>query len=203
MKMMRVLIVAAGASLLAVGLIGCSFSASASTDGKAVLKGKDKIMVAAEQPAPPPPPPPPAPVVVVQMKAKLVGKKIEITEKVQFEVNKAVIKVDSDQLLKDIYQVITEHPEITKLEIAGHTSSEGKAKRNKELSQQRADAVKAYLVKLGVSADKLTAIGYGPDKPIGDNKTTEGKELNRRVEFIVTGRSDNAEEPQAEAPQAQ
>ena len=195
-----------GAIVLGAGLVfaGCSVSVSASAKaggGKTVLQGKDKIIVAAKQPAPPPPPPPP-PAPKPILKAKRVGKKIEITEKVMFDFDKATIKADSDQLLKDVGTVLAENPSVTKLRIEGHTDNVGKAKYNKKLSQQRADAVKDFLVKVGIDANRLESVGYGAERPIADNKTDEGKEKNRRVEFnIVTETTPPAEEgDKGEAP---
>jgi len=194
----RTLLSIVGVVFLGMALFGCSFSASASmnSEGKAVLKGKDAIMVSAAQPAKPEPPPPPPPLVV--RKAKIVGKKIEINEKVMFEYNKATIKRESSGLLNDVAAVIKENPKLQKIKIEGHTDSDGADKYNKKLSQQRADAVKDFLVKTGISADILESVGYGEEKPIGDNKTDEGKELNRRVEFNIIGESPAAAEPEKE-----
>ena len=182
----RRLIVIFGVAFLSAELLGCSFSASASlnSEGKAVLKGKDKIMVTAAQPeaAPEPPPKPKK-----KRKAKLLGKKIEILEKVMFDYNKATIKVESHELLNDVAEVIKENPSITKISVEGHTDSDGSDKYNKDLSQKRANAVKKYLVKAGIAEDKLEAVGYGEERPIADNSTDEGKEKNRRVEFNIVG----------------
>ena len=72
------------------------------------------------------------------------------------------------------------------IEVEGHTDNVGKAEVNKKLSQKRADAVKDYLIKKGIEADRLSAIGYGSEQPIADNKTKEGRAQNRRVEFKIT-----------------
>ena len=72
-----------------------------------------------------------------------------------------------------------------KLLIEGHTDNAGKAATNFKLSQSRADAVKKYFVDNGVDAARVTAKGYGPSKPIADNKTAAGKAKNRRVEFTI------------------
>jgi len=186
-----------GALVLGAGLAaGCSVSVSASAKagGKTVLEGKDRIVVTAVQPEPPPPPPPP-PKPIVVMKAKRVGKKIEITEKVMFDTGKATIKPESDQLLKDVATVLTQNASVTKLRVEGHTDSVGKDSANKKLSQKRADSVKDFLVKAGIDANRLESIGYGEEKPIASNDTDEGKEQNRRVEFnIVTETPPPAEE---------
>jgi len=69
--------------------------------------------------------------------------------------------------------------------VEGHTDNQGTDKVNEELSKKRAEAVRDYLVVRGVSADAITAVGLGSTKPVGDNKTTEGRAMNRRVEIIV------------------
>ncbi len=169
-----------GAILLLAGILisGCSFSFSTVH----VVKGQKKLAVTGNRPdLPKPPPPKPKP----KPKAKVVGKKIEITEKVMFEYNKADISVESNDLLNDVAQVIKDHPKIKKIRVEGHTDSDGTNKYNKELSQNRADSVKAYLVKAGVEDARIEAVGYGEEKPIADNETEEGKEANRRVEFNI------------------
>ncbi|MDJ0762203.1 MAG: OmpA family protein [Myxococcota bacterium] len=171
--------------VLCFGLVGCSISMSGSAKlnsagSGAIIEGTDPVLVTAKQPAAPPPP---APVKI--RKAKVVGKKIEINEKVMFDYNKATIKVDSHDLLTDVADVLKEHDKIEKVRVEGHTDSDGKDKYNKKLSQQRADAVKAFLVKVGIDDARLEAVGYGEEKPIADNATPEGKEKNRRVEFNI------------------
>jgi OOP family OmpA-OmpF porin len=71
------------------------------------------------------------------------------------------------------------------LESAGHTCSIGTDEYNQQLSGRRAASVKAYLVKKGVAADRIVSIGYGETKPMADNKTRAGRELNRRVEVCT------------------
>jgi OOP family OmpA-OmpF porin len=184
----RTIIICLGVAVLYLGSAGCSISlhgsANLNADGTGViLDGQNPISVKAAQPAPPPPPPKPKPVPV--LKAKVVGKKIEITEKVMFEYNKAAIKVDSNQLLNDVATVLTKYPTIQKIRIEGHTDSDGKDKYNKKLSQKRADSVKEFLVQAGIDESRMEAVGYGEEKPIASNDTDEGKEANRRVEFNI------------------
>jgi len=168
-----------GAFCLTLGLVsaGCSFSVN--VGNMHVLKGKDKINVAATRPAAPEPPPPPP------KKAKVVGKKIEITEKVMFEVDKAEIRDVSHDLLNDVATVLKQNPSITKIRIEGHTDSDGGDDYNKKLSQDRADAVMQFLTDAGIDAARMEAIGYGEEKPIDSNDTAAGKEKNRRVEFNI------------------
>ena len=116
---------------------------------------------------------------------RVVENEIVILEQVQFDTGKSTIKKASDELLNEVEQVLTEHPEMTKIEVQGHTDNRGAAAMNKKLSQARADAVKKALVERGVSADRLVTKGYGPDKPIDDNSTEEGRQRNRRVQFVI------------------
>ena len=69
--------------------------------------------------------------------------------------------------------------------IEGHTDNTGVAEHNLQLSQERADAIKAYLIRKGVKAKRLEAKGYGQTRPIESNDTERGREINRRVEINV------------------
>jgi outer membrane protein OmpA-like peptidoglycan-associated protein len=111
--------------------------------------------------------------------------KIDILEKVQFAVGKAVILKSSFPLLDQVAGVLKSHPEIAKLEVQGHTDNVGPAPKNLKLSGERAAAVVTYLAQKGVDKGTLIAKGYGEEKPIADNKTKKGQEENRRVEFKV------------------
>lgn len=103
---------------------------------------------------------------------------------VQFETGKDVIKKPSFPILDNVAAILKEHPEY-KLDIAGHTDDAGNHDKNVLLSEKRAAAAKNYIISKGVASDRLRSEGYGPDRPIADNKTQAGKSLNRRVEFIV------------------
>ncbi|WP_205633607.1 OmpA family protein [Labilithrix luteola] len=110
---------------------------------------------------------------------------IVILQQVQFDTGKATIKKASDALLDEVAAVLTEHPEIRKAEIQGHTDDRGVPKANEKLSQDRADAVKKALVKRGIDEGRLVSRGYGQTAPIDDNKTEAGRQRNRRVEFKI------------------
>ncbi|MCB9092198.1 MAG: OmpA family protein [Halobacteriovoraceae bacterium] len=106
---------------------------------------------------------------------------VEITLNVQFKSGKTEIDPRYDSELEKVATFLKTY-EDTKAEIEGHSDSTGSREWNTKLSQQRADSVKNYLVeKFQIDSDRLTSVGYGPDKPIADNATVEGRKLNRRV----------------------
>jgi uncharacterized protein (TIGR03382 family) len=109
---------------------------------------------------------------------------------VHFEVDRAVIRSDSETLLNQVATTLKVNPYIKKIRIEGHTDSDGDDKHNRELSQARANSVMDYLVKQGVDPARLEAVGYGETRPIASNKTTKGKEMNRRVDFIIVEREE-------------
>lgn len=111
--------------------------------------------------------------------------KIVITEKIFFELDKAVIKPESHELVRAIARVIVENPQITKIEVGGHTDSQGDAKYNLGLSERRAAAVVAFLVGEGVEEERVVAKGYGLTVPLVDEETQEAFAKNRRVEFLI------------------
>ncbi len=114
---------------------------------------------------------------------KLLTEKKFITHSINFDVNKSSIQPQSMSYIMQLAQFLKANPSI-RLEIDGHTDSDGDAAANMKLSQQRADEVKKQLVSAGINSNLLTAVGYGATKPIEPNTTTKGKADNRRVEFI-------------------
>jgi OOP family OmpA-OmpF porin len=142
------------------------------------------------QAAPPSPEPPKEKEVEATSNVKLTANKLTIDEKIQFEPWSAKILEASDPILNEIADVLRKNAQIKKVEIQGHTAKTGQAKRSLKLSVDRAHAVKDYLVKRGVVADRLDAKGYGENQPIADNSTKEGKEKNRRVEFVILDQDD-------------
>jgi outer membrane protein OmpA-like peptidoglycan-associated protein len=154
------------------------FISAAACGGTVQFAGAQPFTIAGA--ATPPPPP--------SSRARLSNNKIEFDEKIQFEANSEVIKDASSPLLHDIAQVIHGNPQVTKVSIEGHASSDGDPKQNKKLSDDRAKAVMTYLIqKEHVDPSKLTAKGWGSEKPIAPNTTEDGREKNRRVEFLVVG----------------
>ena len=124
--------------------------------------------------------PPPAPPRVV-----LTASSITIGEKVQFATGSAEILAVSHGLLDEVAKVLADNPQIELLQVEGHTDSTGTAALNRRLSQQRAESVMKYLASRSVAAGRMQARGFGPDKPIADNATDDGREKNRRVEFNI------------------
>jgi len=106
----------------------------------------------------------------------------EFSKSIVFDNGKATLKAGSTEGLDAMAVTMNEY-ETAKFTIDGHTDNVGKPASNLELSNNRAKTVKAYLVSKGVKEDRLTAQGFGADKPIASNKTAEGKSLNRRVEI--------------------
>ena len=102
---------------------------------------------------------------------------------IQFKNGSAKLTKKSFGTLNDIAKLMKEIPEAN-LEVQGHTDNTGSEDRNNKLSQDRAQSVVDYLVKKGVDSSRLRATGFGPSKPIADNKTKAGREKNRRVELV-------------------
>ena len=110
-------------------------------------------------------------------------KVVELSAKmIYFEVGSAKLSSKSFKALNGVADILKKNTDQS-LEVGGYTSSTGSLALNKSLSQKRADAVKAYLIKQGVNEANLSAVGYGPDQPIADNKTAAGRAKNRRVEL--------------------
>jgi outer membrane protein OmpA-like peptidoglycan-associated protein len=173
-----------GVAVICAGLLGCapklSGKARLGPDGlTAILEDQDPLNVQAAQPELPPPPP---------KKAKIVEERIEISEKVQFAYNDSTILEASHDLLNDVGLVMKQHPEVKKIRIEGHASSEGEEDYNKDLSDRRAKAVMDFLIDVGIDSERMEAIGYGEERPIASNDTEEGREKNRRVEFNIIAR---------------
>lgn len=104
-------------------------------------------------------------------------------EGVNFDSDSARLRPESLAILDNAAATLKEWGEV-KVEVAGHTDSTNSDAYNLRLSQRRAEAVRAYLIKQGVAADRLTAKGYGESSPVADNKTAAGRYKNRRVELI-------------------
>ncbi len=113
---------------------------------------------------------------------------IQLTELLQgsatFGVNVAELSAAGIELLDEAIEILRANP-AARLIVEGHTDDAGDAAANLALSQQRAEAVVAYLVAGGIEQERLTAIGYGEERPIADNVTDAGRAQNRRIEFVI------------------
>ncbi len=110
---------------------------------------------------------------------------IQIRRKINFATNSAEILPSSEPLMTEIADVLIRNPQLTLIEIQGHTDNRGSRQRNMELSQQRAEAVRDWLVRHGVAATRLEARGYGPNNPLVPNITPANRARNRRVQFVI------------------
>jgi outer membrane protein OmpA-like peptidoglycan-associated protein len=165
---------------LAIALVvtGCSHSMAFSDTAS--------ISVVGHPPAPPPPPePPPPPAPEPPKRVEVLQDQIVIREKIQFETDQAVIKPESFDLMNEIVGVVNGNPQLKKLSIEGHTDNVGTDKHNQKLSDKRAAAVRTYMVAHSVASERLVSKGWGKTKPLADNDSEEGREHNRRVEFII------------------
>lgn len=104
---------------------------------------------------------------------------------VEFESGKDVLTDKGKAVLDELAPIFKGTTD--KMEVGGHTDSDGNDASNMNLSQRRAETVKKYLADKGLDAARFTTKGYGETKPIADNKTPEGKQRNRRIEFQVMG----------------
>ena len=106
-----------------------------------------------------------------------------ITYGITFDVGKSTIKPESMGEINRIVQLMNENPDL-KFSVEGHTDATGNASSNQTLSEERSQAIVNKLIEMGISADRLTAVGKGQNDPIADNSTDEGRAKNRRVEFV-------------------
>jgi len=110
--------------------------------------------------------------------------KLELTEKIMFDTDQAIIKDVSFPLLDDVVQALQDNPGF-RVRIEGHADSSGLDAQNQTLSERRAAAVLAYLESHGVAKERLTSKGFSSSEPTVSNDTPAGREVNRRVEFVI------------------
>ena len=102
---------------------------------------------------------------------------------INFDTGKSGVKAESKPIIEQIVQMMKENSDL-KLSVEGHTDNVGNPKSNKTLSEERAKSVVAAIIDHGISTERLSASGYGQDKPIADNATEDGRAKNRRVELV-------------------
>jgi OOP family OmpA-OmpF porin len=103
---------------------------------------------------------------------------------INFDFDKSNIKPEFTPVLDEGVDILKSNPDV-KIVIGGHTDSIGTPEYNQKLSERRAQSVLDYFVKKGIDKNRMKAVGYGETKPIADNKTKDGRALNRRVELQV------------------
>lgn len=111
---------------------------------------------------------------------------IRVEAAVLFQSGSAAIAPDFIPVLELAVTLFTLNPQMTAI-VQGHTDAVGSAEVNQTLSESRANAVLEYLVSRGVERERLTAIGFGLERPVADNSTEQGRQLNRRIEFDLEG----------------
>ena len=109
-----------------------------------------------------------------------------VLEGVNFETSSAELTAEARTVLDRVAAALVGNPEV-RVRVEGHTDASGARSFNVDLSQARAESVAAYLTQQGVAADRMEAVGYGPDEPVADNGTAEGRQQNRRVELERIG----------------
>lgn len=122
----------------------------------------------------------------VPLKPIKVGESV-VLKNIFFDTDSHQLKAESKTELNKLLEFLRKNPAV-RIEISGHTDNVGTEQHNQILSEQRADAVKIYLVKSGILPDRITAKGYGESKPVATNENEEGRALNRRTEFSITAR---------------
>jgi len=116
---------------------------------------------------------------------KVQGNEIKLSDKILFETDSAKILGQSSALLEEVAEVLQKDPSLQEVEIQGHTDNTGGRDHNQKLSEARASAVKDWLVKAGIAGSRLSAKGYGQDRPLAPNVTEANRTKNRRVQFII------------------
>jgi outer membrane protein OmpA-like peptidoglycan-associated protein len=117
--------------------------------------------------------------------ARVESGQIRIREQVQFAYNSARILAESNEVLSAVQKILKANPKIRHVRVQGHTDNRGNDAFNKRLSQQRAAAAADWLVRHGVPRARLTAEGFGEERPLETNETAQGRAVNRRVEFHI------------------
>jgi OmpA-OmpF porin, OOP family len=110
-----------------------------------------------------------------------------VFDNLNFETDSTQFTPGSTQTVNNVAALLKQHPN-AQIQLAGHTDNTGNPQHNQQLSLDRANAVKAMLVNSGISADRVSTVGYGQDRPIATNDSEEGRERNRRTELTVTSK---------------
>lgn len=120
-----------------------------------------------------------------EIKEEVIEKTAEIARSIYFQFNSAKLQAKSNAPLDELVQILNENPTYT-VSIEGHTDNVGSNNYNQKLSERRTNTVRNYLINKGIDGSRLTAIGFGEEKPIASNATDEGRTQNRRVELKLS-----------------
>jgi len=191
----RAAFVAVVGALVIPGVVACTMHAAGEAQSGGTSSGT---------PPPPPPPPPastPAPTASATASASAAptatapqtstatvkGDSVHIPGNIVFDTDKATLKAGSgsEVVLDQLKIFLDGNAQVTKLRVEGHTDNTGTRDHNVALSGARALTIKTWLVGKGIAKERLIAVGFGPDKPIADNKTEDGRAQNRRTEFKI------------------
>jgi outer membrane protein OmpA-like peptidoglycan-associated protein len=122
---------------------------------------------------------------IASVKQEQRGMVITLSGGVLFASNESTLLPAAIVKLNEVAEALVKQSPDSNMTVEGHTDSQGNRQYNMDLSMKRADAVRSQLVSRGVAQDRIKAVGIGPDRPVADNKSAEGRANNRRVEIIV------------------
>ena len=117
--------------------------------------------------------------------ALLTPEHIALTEAVAFDADRVRLRRHARRMFAEVAAILHAHPSLRLIQIEGYTDDRGDLEANLRISQHRAEIVRAFLIARGVAEHRLRAVGYGSARPIGDNRSERGRELNRRVELRI------------------
>lgn len=131
---------------------------------------------------------------------RVTDSEIVLLNEVQFDSNKASLRPSTMSMLEELAEVLLQHPEITRIEVQGHTDSRGTLPHNEKLAAERAARVKDVLVQRSIDSGRLVVKGYGPNAPVASNTTAAGRQRNRRVQFRILERAASEAPKQQQQP---
>lgn len=143
---------------------------------------------------------PPLPKLGGPVAVNVLRDRIDLSDKVHFEFDSAQLLSLSLPLLDAVAKALGEHPEVLVVRVEGHTDSQGDAEYNQRLSEARANAVRDYLVKKGIAAERLAAVGLGESQLVDPAESDVAHEANRRVAFVVEKHQEDLTPPAPPEP---
>lgn len=139
-------------------------------------------------------------VILEPSRVVVLADRVDIRDKVFFDLDSAVITAVSYPILDDVAATLDNHAELRLVEVQGHTDDQGAEDYNQDLSQRRAEAVRKYLIAQGVEPDRLVARGYGETQPLQPGTTADARDVNRRVMFKILAGPSGDERPMDPRP---